>query len=123
MIRVRIAILSLLLILTPLQTSASELRTFLMSCAYGTGIGALGGLTAMALSDSPGSNVNMIAKGASLGLYAGIAVGAYMISEKPSSSSSSVESQNALPGPWLAVVPGSDSKPEMVVGYRLIWPD
>ena len=119
MIRVRIAIFSLFLILTPLHTSAAELRTFLLSCAYGTGIGALGGLTAMAMSDSPGSNVNMIAKGASLGLYAGIAVGAYMISEKPSS----IESQNALPGPWLAVVPGADAKPEMMVGYRLSWPD
>lgn len=59
------------------RAQASELREFLMSCAYGAGIGALAGTTLLAFSDKPSENLNSIARGASLGLYAGAAVGLY----------------------------------------------
>lgn len=44
---------------------------------YGIVAGALAGGTAIALSEDPGSNLSPVAKGASLGLYAGLLVAAY----------------------------------------------
>lgn len=67
-------------------TQASELRTVLMSSAYGAGAGALVGVTALAFSDNPGQNLNLVARGASLGLYAGLAVGIYMVSQNQSNA-------------------------------------
>lgn len=45
--------------------------------SYGIVAGALVGGTAMALSEDPGSTLSPIARGASLGLYAGLLVAAY----------------------------------------------
>lgn len=56
----------------------AEMRTFLMSCAYGAGIGAIAGLTSLAFSESPGNNLGTIARGASIGLYVGMGVGYYL---------------------------------------------
>jgi hypothetical protein len=63
---------------TPSRAKADEMRTFLLSCAYGTLIGAGIGLATVAVSDDPGSHTQNVAKGASLGLYAGIAWGLYL---------------------------------------------
>lgn len=65
---------------------AAELRDFLMSCAYGTAAGALVGLATLAFSEDPSKNFSNVAKGASLGLYAGIGMGLYMIYGETSSS-------------------------------------
>lgn len=56
-------------------------KAFLIICTYGTVGGALLGFATMAF----GTNSRAIAQGASLGLYAGIAFGGYVISshEKP----------------------------------------
>ncbi|MBD64271.1 MAG: hypothetical protein CME62_03640 [Halobacteriovoraceae bacterium] len=55
---------------------APKTKAFLVICTYGTVGGALLGFASMAF----GTNSRAIAQGASLGLYAGIAFGAYVIS-------------------------------------------
>ena len=50
-------------------------KAFMMMCAYGTVGGALLGFASMAF----GTNTRAIAQGASLGLYAGIIFGSYVI--------------------------------------------
>jgi hypothetical protein len=44
------------------------------------------GAATLAFTDRPGENLNKVARGASLGLYAGILLGAYIVSGGPSSS-------------------------------------
>lgn len=66
---------------------AEPMREFIMSCSYGVLAGTLVGAASLAFTDQPGDNLNRVARGASLGLYAGIALGfyvAYMIpNEEP----------------------------------------
>jgi hypothetical protein len=51
---------------------------FLKSCAYGTLAGAGLGLVTLSVSENPNrGGINQVARGASLGLYAGIAWGIY----------------------------------------------
>lgn len=61
------------------QLKAEPLKDFLVSCAYGTVAGALVGVASLAFTDDPGSKMNNIAKGASLGLYAGMGFGLYLV--------------------------------------------
>lgn len=70
--------LSGLLLLSPQLANAEELKNFLLSCAYGTAAGAALGLSTVAFAEDPSSKTVNIAKGASLGLYAGMAIGWYM---------------------------------------------
>lgn len=49
-----------------------------MSCSYGILTGTLIGAASLAFTDNPGDNLHRIARGASLGLYAGIALGYYV---------------------------------------------
>lgn len=49
-----------------------------MSCAYGTAGGALLGLAGLVFTEDPSSKFNMVARGASLGLYFGIGLGFYL---------------------------------------------
>lgn len=59
-------------------------KAFLVICTYGTVGGALLGFASMAF----GTNSRAIAQGASLGLYAGIAFGAYVINSHGQQGSS-----------------------------------
>jgi hypothetical protein len=54
---------------------AGDLPSFLKACAYGTLAGAMAGVVSLALTDKPDEHGNNVARGASLGLYAGIAYG------------------------------------------------
>lgn len=54
---------------------SADLKGFLKRCAYGSLIGAGLGTVTLAFSDRPSDDLNNIARGASLGLYAGIAYG------------------------------------------------
>ncbi|MFP5519622.1 MAG: hypothetical protein ACLGGX_06940 [Bdellovibrionia bacterium] len=58
---------------------------FLKSCAYGTMGGAALGLASLALVDKPSEHTANVARGASLGLYAGIAYGWYQLQNEDSS--------------------------------------
>ena len=70
------------------ESSQSPMRSFLMTCAYGFGIGAAVGLTSLLFTEDPSSHLNQIAKGASLGLYVGMAIGAYKANHPTKSKSS-----------------------------------
>lgn len=56
-----------------------DMTNFLKSCAYGTIGGALVGLATIAASENPNGKINNVSRGASLGLYFGIAYGLYKI--------------------------------------------
>jgi hypothetical protein len=58
---------------------ASREREFIMSCTYGVLAGGLVGAASLAFEDKPGDNLQRVARGASLGLYAGIALGYYTV--------------------------------------------
>lgn len=117
--RITAALVSLLLassvLVTPNQAKADEMRTFLLSCAYGTLIGAAVGLATVAVSDDPSSHSQNIAKGASLGLYAGIGLGLYLDYGR-SSSSSEATLQKKSPV-WIQ----ADSDQGHVRGASLHW--
>lgn len=53
------------------------IRDFFISCGYGTLAGAALGVVSVAVSENPSEKSMNIARGASLGLYAGIGYGIY----------------------------------------------
>ncbi len=55
------------------------MKEFIMSCSYGVLAGTLVGAATLAFSDRPGENLNKVARGASIGLYAGILLGLYVV--------------------------------------------
>ncbi len=57
----------------------NKTREFMLSATYGALAGALVGGASLAFSDRPGDNLNKVARGASLGLYAGILLGLYVV--------------------------------------------
>lgn len=61
------------------QAKASTEKEFIMSCTYGLLAGTLVGAASLAFEDRPGDNLQRVARGASLGLYAGIALGFYTV--------------------------------------------
>ncbi len=64
---------------------------FLKSCAYGTLAGAALGLATLATSENPSGKMSNVARGASLGLYAGIGFGVYTIYGKKDHDSDLVQ--------------------------------
>ena len=61
------------------HSAEDNLNTFLTSSAYGAGAGALVGVASIAFDSDPSGKIGNIARGASLGLYCGIAWGLYQI--------------------------------------------
>lgn len=61
------------------QAQASPEREFIMSCTYGVLAGTLVGAASLAFVDKPSDNLQQVARGASLGLYLGIALGLYTV--------------------------------------------
>lgn len=59
--------------------SAQGLRDFLKTCAWGSAFGVAAGVVSLAVSEKPSESWNNVAKGASLGLYAGIGYGLYQL--------------------------------------------
>jgi len=57
----------------------TEAREFMMSATYGVLAGTLVGAALLAFEDRPGDNLKKVAQGASWGLYAGIALGIYVV--------------------------------------------
>ena len=79
--RIRSFFCATLILLFSFSASAVDLRSFLKTCAYGVLIGAGAGVVSLAVTDKPGDNLNNIARGASLGLYGGIAYGVYQMNQ------------------------------------------
>lgn len=73
--------------MTPATFADEEMKKFLRTCTYGVVAGALVGAASLAFAEDPGSNLNPIARGASFGLYGGIALG--LINMKNSSQDTS----------------------------------
>ena len=64
---------------TAVSDAPAGQREFILSCVYGSVAGTLVGLASLAFTDKPNQNLNKVARGASLGLYAGIALGLYVV--------------------------------------------
>jgi NhaP-type Na+/H+ or K+/H+ antiporter len=65
---------------------------FIMSCTYGVLAGTLVGAASLAFTSDPGQSLQTVARGASLGLYAGILLGLYVVYIVPSMEASEEES-------------------------------
>lgn len=79
-------------------------REFIMSCTYGVLTGTLIGAASLAFTDQPGEYLHRIARGASLGLYAGIALGVYVLYYVPKQAEGEeyIENEVAPPGEGLS---------------------
>ena len=86
---------------------------FMKSCAFGTAAGAVLGLAALAVSENPGEQTNTVARGASLGLYAGIGFGLYTLYGTPGQRTADY-SQNQI---WLTPL----TKDRALDGAQLNW--
>lgn len=84
---------------------ATDLPTFLKGCAYGTLGGALAGVVSLALTDKPSEHGNNIARGASLGLYAGIAYGLLKKDPPPAASIIDTTQAETIPETFAALQP------------------
>ncbi len=107
--------------LSSAQAQSGDLGVFLRSCAYGTAAGAILGLGVVALSENPGEKLNTVARGASLGLYAGMGFGLYALYGEPRSSReySMLESSQLVRNPiWFSFVQSESSR---VDGLQLNW--
>src|SRR5262249_32940288 len=88
-----IILITMSLVLPPQTARAEPVREFIMSCAYGVLAGTLVGAASLAFTDRPGDNLNNIARGASIGLYAGILLGLYVVYGVPSEEEQAIDSQ------------------------------
>ncbi|MGZ3769034.1 MAG: hypothetical protein ACXVCP_00030 [Bdellovibrio sp.] len=75
--KIKFSFLFFIFLLSVQRVQAQDLRSFLKSCAYGTIGGASVGVVSLAFADKPSDSWNNVTRGASLGLYAGIAYGLY----------------------------------------------
>lgn len=79
----KIALALCVLLLQTQTVLAQDLRGFLKNCAWGTLGGAAAGVVSLAFTDKPSDSWRNVAKGASLGLYGGIAYGLYKVNKEP----------------------------------------
>ena len=73
-----VIVLAFLALPTRSAWAGDPARDFVVSCSYGVLAGSLVGAAALAFTDRPGDSLNMVARGASIGLYAGILLGLYV---------------------------------------------
>src|SRR4051812_35871270 len=75
------------------QAHADPVREFIMSCTYGVLAGTLAGAASLAFSSDPGGSLNNVARGASLGLYAGVFLGLYIVFVIPNPEEQAIDQQ------------------------------
>jgi hypothetical protein len=68
------AIFLILMLLACWELRAEPFQNYFRYGTYGLVAGAMAGGTSMAISEDPGSHLTPVARGASLGLYAGLLV-------------------------------------------------
>jgi hypothetical protein len=61
------------------RAQAAAMREFVLSCTYGVLAGTMMGAATLAFTARPSDHLHRVARGASLGLYAGILLGAYVV--------------------------------------------
>lgn len=122
MLKKRLFLISFVVALLSFQSTvraADNMTIFLKSAAYGTAAGAVLGLATLAWSDNPGSRINNVARGASLGLYAGIGFGLYTIyAPKPSSASDYTQLPYQM---WFSPVTTTAGEQPKVDGAQMNW--
>jgi hypothetical protein len=91
------AILIFVALFRPTSAHGSDGKLFFTTVVYGTVAGTLVGIATLAFSSSPGDNVMNIARGASLGLYVGIALGAYLYYQDGNDSPNGTINPDGLP--------------------------
>lgn len=74
-----ISSLFLSLTLVSPRAQAAGMREFVLSCTYGVLAGTMMGAATLAFTERPSDHLHRVARGASLGLYAGILLGAYVV--------------------------------------------
>lgn len=85
------------------QQSQQPMREFITATTYGVLAGTLVGAASLAFTEQPGENLQRVARGASLGLYAGILLGLYIVYVVPTAYERELEynqipiDANALP--------------------------
>lgn len=77
------SLIAVTLLPTGFVLASDDLSVFLKSSGYGAAAGAVVGLASLALSENPDSKINNVARGASIGLYAGIIFGLSSIQSRP----------------------------------------
>jgi hypothetical protein len=68
-----------LMLLVGISSPAADFSQFLKACGYGALVGAGVGVVSLALENKPSDHYANVTRGASLGLYGGIAYGAYLL--------------------------------------------
>jgi hypothetical protein len=109
----RLALILLISLFSVSSLAIDNMTIFLKSCAYGTAAGAMLGLATLATSENPSGKMSNVARGASLGLYAGIGFGLYTINGKKNSESDQL-TQNPV---WLSPI----AKDRKIEGLQLNW--
>ncbi len=61
------------------RAQAAAMREFVLSCTYGVLAGTMMGAATLAFTERPSDHLHRVARGASIGLYAGILLGAYVV--------------------------------------------
>jgi hypothetical protein len=92
--RLRALLLSIVFtasVLTPPRAHAAAMREFILSCTYGVLAGTMMGAATLAFTERPSDHLYRVARGASLGLYAGILLGAYVVFLVPDENSQDEE--------------------------------
>lgn len=95
-----------------LPARAEPGREFITMATFGVLAGTIVGAASLAFTDKPGDNLNNIARGASIGLYAGILLGVYVVYVVPSGEG---EDEEAPEGGE----PASEEAPPEEAGLRL----
>ncbi len=78
------------------QQTSQPMREFITATTYGVLAGTLVGAASLAFTEQPGENLQRVARGASLGLYAGIFLGLYIVYVVPSAYQRELE-YNQIP--------------------------
>lgn len=73
-----LVLLTVSVLLPGAPARANATREFVLSCTYGVIAGTMMGAATLAFSNKPSEHLYRVARGASLGLYAGILLGAYV---------------------------------------------
>ena len=105
-------------VMLPRRASASqETKIFLTTATYGVLAGSLTGLASLAFYETPGEHMRNVAMGASLGLYAGVVMGAYLIYAVPDGSTPTNNDQPMLDEPDSIELNGALSRPIPYVAF------
>jgi hypothetical protein len=100
--RILVCLFALMLAL-PREAKAEPLRELIMSSAYGVLAGTLVGAATLAFTERPGDNLRNIARGASLGLYAGILLGLYVVYVVPGENDEEEPEGDVYPSPESSI--------------------